>query len=52
MFYNYNLEVDTKLAQRQEEYSAMAEQTQGWTVLENATAEMRKKMTKKYQIEF
>jgi hypothetical protein len=52
VFYNYDLQVDTKLIQRQEEYAAMANQTQGWTALENATAEIRRKMTQKYQIEF
>ncbi|HWE35215.1 MAG TPA: hypothetical protein VG406_01485 [Isosphaeraceae bacterium] len=52
-FYSsWDLQVDTKLIQRQEQYTAMASQTQVWTVLENATADMRKKMTLKYHIEF
>jgi hypothetical protein len=47
-----DLQLGTTLIKRQEKIGLEADRTQVWTDVENKTAEIRKKMTQKYKVEF
>ena len=52
-YYNsYDTLIDKEHIERQEALGAKAMDTQVWTALEKTTADIRKRMTLKYRVEF